>query len=67
MEFECRPSVKQRDWRKICVTLFVFFCISRLLFVLNASGLLYSPGWPGPHSVAKGDFEVRVVSPASVP
>lgn len=36
------------------------------LFVLNASGL-YGPGWPGPHSVAKGDFEVRVISPASVP
>lgn len=58
MEFD---SVKQRDWRKICVTLFFSVFLDFYLFVLNASG------WPGLHSVAKGDFEVRVISPASVP
>lgn len=29
------------------------------LFVLNASGLLYIPGWPGPHSVAKGALKLE--------
>lgn len=59
MEFECRPSVKHRDWRKICVILFVSVFLDFYLFVLNASGLLYSPGWPGSHSVAKGALKLE--------
>lgn len=39
--------------------LFVFVFLDFYLFVLNASGLLYSPGWPGSHSVAKGALKLE--------